>query len=528
MKLLLLKILLQRRGKDEGFTLPMVIALGLVMLLLGAISIVKSGEENVNTILQSQRIDALAVAELGAAQYRQFFDRNRSLIIQNRNEWSGINEVCEAITDTTNGWASSEPPNTTFNAANWRQIELDEDELNQDVNGDGDRDDTIEIGSYKIVDYEFDLDGTTGDTDSVATGIQYDIDDSDDFSLASDANPDDDVSTLATGVVAGSIDDENDTDDDGESNARGILTIKGRTPDGSEAQIEYEIPVRINEDDLENLAPALWIDQSNITTAELGTLQIENGGQLVVTHRFADGNITWPDETDATQPCQDPPDIRIGTETIDVVSDPRGVPSLASIQDYFATVPANPTNDFADGDIMGLPSANEFDDGDPDNDPEFYYTPPAVGNITIGSDVETDGVADVVLYVDGNITFDSSVRNIGNNDPNNTSSNLQISSTGNITINTGGGIVNINALIHAPNGTLTISGNGTVNITGSVWVDDFNANGSTVTIMPDDTDTSSGGRRTTEKSYTYYGVGGDRLARPITQPPTTWKTEEVN
>ena len=508
MKLLLFKVLLQRRARDEGFTLPMVIALGLVMLLLGAVNIVKSGEENVNSIAQSQRIDAFAVAELGAAQYRQFFDRNRALILQNRSEWTGITDVCETVTDTANGWASNEPAGTAFNAANWRSITLNEVELGRDLNDDGDATDTTEsinIGSYKIVDYEFDLDNSVG-VDADSNGI-----------------PDD---TNDDGLFDQTNDDQNDIDGDGVSDARGILTVKGRTPDGSEAQIEYEIPVRINEGDLDNLAPALWINQSSITTAELGTLDID-GGNLVVSHRIANGDITWDGATDATEPCQNPADLTINGEIVSVESDPRGVPTIAGIQDVDSTLAAvGSENDYTAGVRMGTPDDNEFIDSsaDPDNDPLFYYR--AIAPLSVNSDIQTDGYSDVVLYVPGDITINNPgpELNIGFEEiiADYTSPNLQIHSTGSITINTNGGTVNITGLIHAPNGTLTINGNGTVNIVGAVWVNDFdNSAGATVNIEPDQINTDDG----LKNAYAYYQVTDDRDPKPITQPSSNWRTE---
>ena len=526
MKLLLLRVLLQRRARDEGFTLPMVIALGLVMILLGIVNIVKSSEENLNTIAQSQRIDALAVAELGAAQYRQFFDRNRALILQNRNEWTTTANVCDAITDTTNGWANNDNDAgavNVYDSTMWRSISLNEVELGTDLNNDGDSDDTdqsINIGSYKIVDYEFDLDGITGDTDTSTAGIQYDLNDDALFNLTSD--------------------DLNDIDADGESDARGILTIKARTPgdDASEAQIEYEIPVRINTGDLDNLSPALWINQSNITTAELGTLNITNNGNLVISHRVGDGVVTWNGSN--LNPCDDPADLTISGNTISVVSDPRGVPPITDLQAFFANsdgsgLPSAANNSLLDPTLrLGQPLAGvtAFDDGDPDgdgnldNDPVYYYTP--VGSLTLNSDLRTDGIADVIVYINGDLTINSSATNIGNNDPNNTSSNLQISTSGNVTVNTGGGTINITALIHAPNGTVTFSGGGTVNVTGAIWANDFDATGVNVNITPDNTDTTTGGVASTEPSYGYYRIANDRDPKPITQPPTNWKTEEVD
>lgn len=574
MKLLLLKILLQRRARDEGFTLPMVIALGLVMLLLGAVNIVKSGEENVNSITQSQRTDAFAIAELGAAQYRQFFDRNRSLIVHNRNRWTSIADVCETVSNTTNGWASNELPETAFNAANWRSITLNEVQLGRDLNNDGDAEDTdaaINIGSYKIVDYEYDIDGNLGGTDN--DNIENTTDDNGIFNILSDANTDDDPPNLAAGVTANSIIGpsgdptdvnvnslirENDRNDDGQSDARGILTIKGRTPDGSETQIEYEIPVRVNEGDLNNLDPVLWINRSSIT--DLGNLDIDqigdrdgdgriddtNGdtdeGNLVISHRIGDGNITW--DGNDLQPCQNPADLTVNGETISVESDPRGVPSLAGLRRFINNVDLD-----GDGNEDGLPStaenalplninsttprlgstnANEFNDGIADNDPIFFYE--GTAGLNINGDLRTDGISDVVLYVTGDININAPAGNplnIGFEPTilDYTSPNLQIHSTGSITINTNGETVNITGLIHAPEGTLTINGNGTVNIVGAVWVNDLNnSGGATVNIESDQINTATG----FEDSYAYYRVAGDRDPKPITQPPTNWKTEEVD
>ena len=530
MKLLLLKILLQRRARDEGFTLPMVIALGLVMLLLGAINIVKSGEENVNSIAQSQRIDAFAVAELGAAQYRQLFDRNRALILQNRSEWTGIDDICETVSDTTNGWANNDYDDQlaslAFNTASgpegqdyWRSITLNEVQIGRDLNGDRDATDTINIGWYKIVDYEFDIDDSTGDIDTSLPGIQRDLDDDTLFNQRNDS--------------------DNNRYGDARSDAKGILTVKGRTPDGSEAQIEYEIPVRINEGDLDNLSPALWINQSSITTAKLGNDFDINGGNLVVSHRIRDGNITWVGAANATEPCQDPADLTIGTNTISVESDPRGVPNLTNLEnlldgDEDGDGTPNGEENFprlvnidSTTPRLGGTNDNEYNDRVADNDPIFFYE---ANGLTIADDLRTDGISNVVIYSNGDITINNPTAggtlNIGFEPTilDYTSPNLQIHTTTNITINTNGGRVNITGLIHAPNGTVNIDGNGTVNIVGAVWANDFDATGSIVNITPDRINTSSG----FEDAYAYYQVASDRDPKPITQPPTNWKTEEAD
>ncbi len=216
MKLLLLKTLLQRRARDEGFTLPMVIALGLVMLLLGAVSITIANEENITAISQNSRSDALAIAEVGVARYRELLDRNRVLAVNDSSVWGTKTQICDNLTNFLPGVS--------------RNISLLED--GQVLNNDGDSTDSFNIGSYSLVSYDY------SNTDDV-------------FNL---------------------------TDDTANSNAIGTLTVKGTAPDGSEAQIQVEIPIRINLDDITNLAPALWIGN---TTPTLGNLTIGNGNVVI-------------------------------------------------------------------------------------------------------------------------------------------------------------------------------------------------------------------------------------------------------
>ncbi|NJR48006.1 MAG: hypothetical protein HC775_21120 [Hyellaceae cyanobacterium CSU_1_1] len=228
MKLLLLKTLLQRRARDEGFTLPIVIGLGLVMILLGAISITTANEENITAITQNSKSDALAIAEVGVARYRESLDRNRRLAINDSSQWGSLTQICNNNINETTTPTDDYFPSLTVNAPN--TIALGED--GQILNNDGDNTDSFNIGSYSLVSYDY-----------------------------SNAN-----------------DTFNSTNDATNNNARGILTVKGRAPDGSEAQIEAEIPVRINLEDMNTIAPALWVGS---TTPTLGNLTIGNGNVVI-------------------------------------------------------------------------------------------------------------------------------------------------------------------------------------------------------------------------------------------------------
>ncbi|NJO99213.1 MAG: hypothetical protein HC764_27135 [Pleurocapsa sp. CRU_1_2] len=79
--------------------LPIVIGLGLVMILLGAISITTANEENITAITQNSKSDALAIAEVGVARYRELLDRNRTLAVNDSSQWTTETQVCNNNTN---------------------------------------------------------------------------------------------------------------------------------------------------------------------------------------------------------------------------------------------------------------------------------------------------------------------------------------------------------------------------------------------------------------------------------------------
>ena len=569
MKLLLLKILLQRRAKDEGYVLPMVIAIGLVMALLGAVNLTSAKEESFNAITQNSRSDALGIAEVGVARYREMLDRNRILTVYNRNRWTSNNvngvdvagQTCEPITAVGNGWASNEAANTPFNAANWRAVTADEDVVGRDLNNDGDATDNgVNIGWYKIVDYEYDIDGALGGTDNDAAVDA--TDDDGNFSVVRDIDPTHPaVPNPSVDITTGDvINTDNDVDNDGESDARGILTVKGRTLDGSEAQIEVEIPIRIN--DLTSFAPVLWIGNGAITTP--GTINVAAPDNVVMANvpASATGCPTNPPIAGITNFVNDPRDLppiiedptvggtglpgssmneRPGGITVDsggetIFPEPQDIVAEAT-----ATTPIvlSRGDEFAEDDLSVSDDYYERVFGDDDR--RYLYT---TTTLTIdNTDLLTDGTSKVVLYTTDNIDIDGPAGGagntliIGNEDAkanfvartsNVSSHNLEIygtTGTTQIDIDPNGGTINIEALIHAPQATLNISGSGTINVNGALWINDItNTGGATLNINGDTTDTTTG----IEPSYKFYASSVNRTPRPLTSSPTNWKTEEVN
>ena len=212
----------------------MVIALGLVMILLGAVNITTANEENLNAITQNSTSDALArsYAEVGVARYRELLDKNRILTLYDAdattNNWNGLlanSEFCDGdIADFFPGTTNS--------------VTISED--GQVLNNDGNSTETFALGNYSLVSYDYsNADGTFDSTDDA-------------------------INANATGVLV----------------VRGTATGANGNPLGS-AQIKVDIPIRINQEDMNNLAPALWVGDDTITTADLGNLTIGNDGNLV-------------------------------------------------------------------------------------------------------------------------------------------------------------------------------------------------------------------------------------------------------
>lgn len=463
MKFLLFKILLQRRVRDEGFTLPLVVALGLIMILLSAVHVLQSSDENLTSLSSKSSSQALAMAEVGIAQYRELINRNRVLAVYNSDDWSTVDDTA------TQPQVCDSDVSTKSDTTQWHPI----------------NDGSGNIGDYRLVSYVYDNDG------------DLTTDENGQLDLTSDAN----------------------------NNARGILTVEGKTSNDSIARVRVEIPIGINASDpasgvigdLESLVPALWLQQGNITASDIGDLTINNGNLVLYRPAGAGG-------------CDDPADLG-GNNTI---SDPRILPPITEItpgNENILNANINQDTRLADTTANFFPDPPSSPCDTEATDCRYYYV--RNGNVTITNDVLVDGKVKVIIYVDGDLNIDGSVNLVNssdftlsafdNNSPPSFLGNLkpgwettsassrflEIHVTGDVNI-TGAGDVNIKGLINA-NGTVTINSGSTVNIVGSVWANNWNnSSGAIVTITPDD--------------YKFYNLTPLRTPKPITYAPRKWET----
>ena len=506
MKLLLLKVLLQRRARDEGFTLPVVIAIGLIMILLGAVNILGAGEENLNALSDSQKNKALAIAEVGVARYRQLLDKNRMLTVYDSNDWSSVTNTCDISTTI------SDAADTT----NWQTVS----------------DGTNDIGQYRLVSYVYDIDGDLTTDNNAQFAPNDDQGNTDDLITFNDIPYD-----PSTGIGY---------------NPRGVLTIKSRDTANannvSEAQVQVEIPIRINENDMNNLSPALWIGDSSITNVGSGSnsLILDGDRDSSTNGTAADGNIVISKPANGGTPGCDNPSVTANNRTI---YDPRPLPTIVlpptdvTKINELNTIPNIGSDSLRYGQFRGdnnqlqpmlllgakeAVPANHFVWRTDANGFDYYFYSP-LGDLTIadGQKLATDGQSRVVVYVDNrdiNLNGNASLQAGSKLTRGYKSVGLQVYVNGSqdINIDPNGKTVTIKALVHAPDSTVNITGNGTVLIEGAMWVKNWNnTGGANVTIIPDNAGVSS------DKAYQHYLGTDNRAAKPITNAPTDWEIQEV-
>ena len=528
MKFLLFKILLLHRTRDRGFTLPMVIGIGLIMVLLSSVGLLQSSEEKLIAISKEQSSTSLAMAELGIARYRELLNNNRVLAVYSLTNWTD-NGAANAISAQTcddilgdGGWADND------DETGWRNITLtlDENVYGADINFDGDQIDPDPIpepiGSYRLVDYVY-----------IAPNLDPTV----------DPDPDGTLNQIS--------DEANNADPDGAGPEqaippRGILTVQGRdNTDGSIAQIQVDIPIGVNTEDLNALDPAIWIHQSDETAINFGTIQNSNSGAdpgNIVLYRNASGDgcgdVATPVEVTATAirdprdlpplvELPDPPLPLTPADKINILeSDGGGGADDISGDDRFIDI--DPLGDYKGELILGTLAAGEITNSDDagtgyTGDDRYYYfvgtdlDNPTALTINEGQSIITDGEAEVIIYIYGDLnintlTGNENIINITNSSSAASSRFLEIHVTGNVNIG-GDGEVNIKGLIHAPNGTVNITGGPTVNLTGSIWAEDWDGAPGIVNVN--------------SSEYEFYSITPERTPRPLTYEPTGWEQQEA-
>ncbi len=504
---LLFKIFILSRPKEEGFVLPVIISLGLIMTLLGTISIFQSSDEQLTASSQRETAKALVAAEIGVARYRGLIDSNKVIAVydacrdinddddtDDANEWGG-GTTCNNPSGEVN-WANSNIPNinsscladaatTVANMTSraWRFIDPD----------------NPAEGQYRLIDY------TYSSTDNLGTLTVEGRVGQDNTNVSNEP-----LAAVTQVVVDLPI-------------QRGIPT-----PNGEAIQLEGNF---------NNFHPALWItgDAEGVT---------DNTGLKV------DGNIVVTD----TDGCELTGTTAMTTDNL--VDTSKQSIIITPIQPSAKTFPLSGATDLDTdvdidvndinasdinsgiilpraGDVSEHQDSNVNDTVDPGEEVIYHYLVDGDLNLT-NENIKIVAGRKVLLYVDKNITIQA----------NGSGSSVDINSDqesyyleiyggdANQTITLSGGAssgeININALIHAPNAEVKIINDPTINITGAVWVKDWDgvSLSNNVMIKPD----SQAADEISKQYYNYtyikkYLVNANaRVVDPVIADPSRCET----
>ncbi|MDJ0635018.1 MAG: hypothetical protein QNJ34_17645 [Xenococcaceae cyanobacterium MO_188.B29] len=552
---LLFKVFLLSRPKEQGFVIPVVIALGLIMTLVGTISIFQSSDEQLTATSQRATAKALAAAEIGVARYRELIDKYKVIATYPACEsWDDKGD-----TDPTNDECGDDPSSTSilswFKAANipniasscfanpatevanmatksWQYV---------DANGNS----SLDAGEveYRLVDYTYkrtiDDNGTPGDTSD------------DSYTFYDNGTP-------------------GDTSDDSSNNQPfGTLIVEGRV-DQAVAQISVDLPIQPGiptpvvaprtvadpirlHDNFNYLNPVLWITGDNEGVTNVSGLQV-NGNIVITDTDDCSLDNTTPTTANLYSSSSTPPP----TDSIlpqSVIITPVGPNTLKTVPSTLATPPWS-INDFNSLSLLDLqdisvnktPLPRSSDESHTFGDNIYYHYVVANGDVTLnGTDLFVRAGRKVILYLDGNLTLDSTVDGVDLNSRssnNNESYYLEIygsTNTSTITLR-GNGAINIKGLIHAPKATVRIEDDPTIIITGAVWVKDWNntttlTNDVLIQADPNPTITSPlsppSPALVSQQFYNYSYVRDDlvggtaRVVDPVISSPSRWETKQA-
>lgn len=515
---LLFKIFILTRPKEEGFVLPVIISLGLIMTLLGTISIFQSSDEQLTASSQRETAKALVAAEIGVARYRELIDSNKVIAVY--DACRDIND--DGDTDDANEWGGGTTCNNPNSEVNWANSNIPN--INSSCLADAattvanmtsrawrfiDPDNPAE-GQYRLIDYTYSSTGNLG-TLRVEGRVGQD-----------NTNVSNDPLAAVTQVVVDL------------PIQRGIPT-----PNGEAIQLEGNF---------NNFHPALWItgDAEGVT---------DNTGLKV------DGNIVFTD-TDIILSDTDGCELTGSTvmTTDNLVDTSKQSIIVTPIQPQAKTFPllgaTNLDTDLLDidvniilasqinsgiilprpGDVSEHQDSNNDGIVDPGEEVIYHYLVDGDLNLT-SENIKIRAGRKVLLYVDKNITIQAngsgSSVDINSDNP---SYYLEIyGGDANQTITLSGGAssgeININALIHAPNAKVEIRNDPTINITGAVWVKDWDGKSlsNNVMIKPD----SQAADEISKQYYNYTYIKKDlvnenaRVVDPVISVPSRWETQQA-
>jgi hypothetical protein len=441
-------LLLKTKNKEGGFTMVLILGLGLFMLITGVAAIKMSSNSEVNSKVQEKTQQSLAAAELGLARIQEILDQNRFMAVypdcasaRTDPDGDGLFDVCpdttqesweefeNLVADYTEGAfcidpndPSSDPgPDGGLSYASWQDVD----------------DNDPSKGQYRLVSYTYEAKDPGSGTDLPGVG-----------------------KLIVEGRTNQGVADAN-------ASTKAINT--GIT------RLQVEIPIRKNTQEYETNVPGLWMNYySNV---DMGLNKVQ--GSILVSDEGCQLNGATPNNVTEAD------NIVAGSGS--VITTPGGIPDTPDLP------PTNRLNK-AYGYELVDPNIAFPRSTDVEYEGAYHYIVPALEEAG-GSGINITGNAKIILYVQGNIQLNGSINNrVGMN-----SDSLQIYGNTNVDTGTGykgtnykygcddlkcptttvhfAGTAEITAFIHAPLASSCVAGGGSggdVTITGAIWVNAWN------------------------------------------------------
>jgi hypothetical protein len=478
-----LKTLLISSTKDQGFALILALVAGAVMILATTATIFTLQKENIIQFTEGETSRGLNAAQRGFYRYLKLINSNK-FIAQHpacATTWNSSG-VCQD-SGTAQSWAQAQNIPGISPACPSADATAIKNFTNRDWQDLDPSNSTL--GQYRLIDYTF------NPNEQPPGSGEY--------------------KPFGTLTVEGRVNQKGSG-----SGATGVVNT-------ATARVKQDIPLQPGLPGVPAIGVSLGVNFNGLNPA----VWIGNGSATAVGTLKVNGNILFS-KTDCSIPTGGGnPDFSNATS---IIGDPR------TLSGTTPNVPTPPLpgvlNNITNAQLTAagtLPRA-----GDTPDPATNYYHYLVQDQLNLGGKpLNIQETTKVILYVQGNITIDG---NVNQNQPANSSGHLEIygnsiTGAGNkygcaagvtcpTTGITFGGDVDVKGFIHAPAATVKQNLTPTVDLTGAIWVNNWNTPNSTITITPD----NNYFNYTTIRNM---NTANQRLVEPILSPPSSWETEEV-
>lgn len=460
---------LQSKGSSKGFTIPLVLGLGLFMLAISITAIKLSSSSEINSKIQEKTQQSLAAAELGLARIQEILDENRTIAVYNDCTVARVNGSCPDTANDLPSWAN--PGAINRESQSGESCLPIEDETNQiQIEAIASNTNWVDAtpgnpsnGQYRLISYKY----------TPNSGVPYEF----------------------PGVAVLTVEGRSNQFESNASDPNSEVLNTGTT------RLTVEVPIRKNTREFTTTVPGLWMDFSFFS--DMGSNNVN--GSILIADPDCSGGGAYPNSLS--------PEANITPGSGGTISaTPQAMPDTPNLP------PLNRLNKIQSKELFDVVIPREDENGvitDVTYEGAYHYLIPSLEQAS-GSSINISGNQTIIFYVQGPIAFNGSV----NQRTGVTSDSLQIygntiadppgsgykvgainaagtykygcdqvrATNGNLVNNVCPtqtikltGTADLNAFIHAPDAWACVTGGGSdYSVTGALWIKQWIAVGSLI------------------------------------------------